>query len=198
MDKIIMSLEIYFFENEITYTGNELRPHWISEQTKAFSSSLVSFLGPCDVSTNEMVDVEDKIEGEFIKARQMIHFIAEWFQDSLPLAVTKQRLFIASFCDLLNQELGKDNLHTVVREGNDLYVSKSGEKRKLSVSIVTASSVSCLFHFGVNIEPAGAPIAAIGITELGLNPSILAKKMLSLWQKEEKEISKSICKVLPR
>lgn len=195
---MISSIETFFLDQEIPYTGNELRPHWISERTKVFAPSLVAFIGPCDVQTNEMVDVEDRVEGEFIKAKSMVHFLAEWFQDSLPLAITKQRLFISNFCNLLNQELGKDSLYSVEREGNDLYVRVNKQKKKLSVSIVTASSVSCLFHFGVNIDPAGAPVDTIGLLELGLNPSILAKKMLSLWQDEEKEIVKSICKVLPR
>lgn len=75
---------------------------------------------------------------------------------------------------------------------------KNNEKRKLSVSIVTATPVSCILHLGVNVDAQGAPVNAIGLSELGLNPSILAKKMLSLWREEESQMMKSICKVLPR
>jgi hypothetical protein len=192
-----MSLHTAFLRETILYSGAELAPHWISARTGVFASAVVAFRGACRVETGELVDLEDRREGERIEAREMLHFLGEWFENDLSLAVARQLLFIAGFAELLNARLRPG--FRVWRKGNDLYVN-DGEKvlGKLSVSIVTASPISTLFHFGVNIDPAGAPVSAVGLAELGVDADLLARDALVLWEREWAGMAKARCKVMAR
>lgn len=192
------TLHTAWLPERITYTGSELAPHWISARTKIFASSIVAFRGPCDVKTAEMVDLEDSRAGSHILAGEMIHFLGEWFEGDLGLAVARQRLLIANFAENLRARLSAEKAHALVRDGNDLFVMSGKEKAKLSVSIVTASPVSSLFHFGVNLDPRGAPVKAVGLVELGVNPEELAQAVLASWEKEWEGMNKARCKVSPR
>ena len=184
---------------KIPYTGAELAPHWISARTKVFASSIVAFRGPCQVNTGEMVDLEDSRAGKFITSGEMLHFLGEWFDGSLELAVARQRLLIAGFAELLRARISPEKAHALIRRGNDLFLSLPGkEPAKLSVSIVTASPVSTLFHFGVNIDPSGAPVKAVGLVELGGQPEDLAKAVFHSWNEEWEGMAKARCKVAPR
>jgi hypothetical protein len=193
------SMNTHWFKERITYTGAELAPHWISTRTKVFESAIVGFRGECRVATSEMVDLEDSRAGKFIQSGEMLHFLGEWFDGSLELAVARQRLLIAGFAELLRERLPADKAHALIRRGNDLYLAMPGhEPAKLSVSIVTATPVSTLFHFGVNIDPSGAPVKAVGLAELGVDPESLAKATLLSWKEEWDGMSKARCKVAPR
>jgi uncharacterized protein len=186
-------------KEKIPYTGAELAPHWISGKTGVFASGIVAFRGPCRVETGELVDLEDSREGETIVAAEMLHFLGEWFDGGLDLAVARQRLLIAGFLETLAQRVSPENARYLRRNGNDLFLVAPGAgPRKLSVSIVTATPVSTLFHFGVNIDPAGAPVNAVGLAELGVNPEELAADVLLAWREEWDSMAKARCKVLPR
>jgi hypothetical protein len=190
----VSQLHTAWLKEKIPYTGAELAPHWISSRTGAFASGIVAFRGPCLVKTEELVDLEDSREGETIQAAEMLHFLGEWFDGDLTLAIARQRLLIAGFAELLAMRLPPSNARQIRRSGNDLYVGE----RKLSVSIVTASPVSTLFHFGVNIDPSGAPVNAVGLVELGADPEELAKAVLASWNEEWQGMAKARCKVMPR
>lgn len=195
-----MSLYVSYLDKEIAYTGAELAPHWISGVTGHFGSALVAFRGPCRVKSSEMVDLEDSRRGLFIEAKEMIHFIGEWFEGDLNHAILRQRLFIASFAEELQKELENTSFR-IGRSGNDLYVhdrASGGGKKKLSVSIVTASPVSTLLHFGVNLDAGGAPVAAVGLKELGVDGPAFARKLLAKWREESDSIMKARAKVSPR
>ena len=190
-----------WFSEQIPYTGAELAPHWISARTKVFDSAIVAFRGECRVATPEMVDLEDSRAGKFIASGSMLHFLGEWFDGSLELAVARQRLLIAGFAELLRERLPPEVAHRLIRRGNDLFLRDAraaGEPAKLSVSIVTATPVSTLFHFGVNIDPSGAPVKAVGLAELRLDPEALAKATLRSWKEEWDGMLKARCKVAPR
>ena len=184
----------------LSYSGVELAPHWISARTGVFASSIVAFMGPCAVNTEDMVDMEDRMSHARIEAKEMLHFLGEWFDGGLDLAVARQRLLIAGFAEELRRHIPSLKAAHLYRRGNDLYLSDaSGENpAKLSVSIVTASPVSTLFHFGVNIDPLGAPVRAVGLKELGVNPESLARAVLSAWQNEWESMAKARCKVVPK
>lgn len=184
------SLHTAVLAGAIPYTGSELAPHWISGRTGVFASSIVAFRGPCRVATAELVDLEDRRENETIQAGEMLHFLGEWFDGDLNLAIARQRLFIAGFGELLGGRISE----RVRRVGNDLFVGEA----KLSVSIVTASPVSTLFHFGVNIDPAGAPVRAVGLKALGVDADELAREVLDLWRGEWDSMVKARCKVAAR
>lgn len=181
----------------IPYTGSELAPHWIAGRTGVFASSIVAFRGPCSVATGEMVDMQDRFANEKIVAGEMLHFLGEWFDGSLELAVARQRLLIAGFAELLRRHLPPAKAAEVWRKGNDLYLGEDSPA-KLSVSIVTSSAVSTLFHFGVNIDTQGAPVRAIGLKDLGVDADALAVEVLCAWQNEWESMATARCKVAPR
>jgi uncharacterized protein len=193
-----VSIFVKHLENTITYTGAELQPHWISKQTKFFGSAIISFAGPCDVKTDEMVDLEDRLQSFHIRSKEMLHFIGEWFEGDLNLAVAKQRLFIAGFMEVLQSKLSPENSAKLWRKGNDLYFGRGSQAKKLSVSIVTVSPVSSLFHFGVNIDASGAPVEAIGLKDLGVFTKDIVPEVLELWKTEWESMIKARAKVVPR
>lgn len=158
-----MGIQILFSHQERPYTGVELRPHFLLTELGLKGSGLAAFMGPCQVRTEHLVDWEDRLAQDRIEARKMIHFMGEFFGVTLREGVLRQRLLIASIAE---------SLPGVRREGNDLF---KGD-RKLSVSIVTASPVSLLLHLGINIDPTGAPVPAIGLLELGLSSEDISEK----------------------
>jgi hypothetical protein len=178
----------------ITYTGRELRSHWGLERTGVYGSLITAFVGPCDVPTAHLVDQEDRLANDHIRAKSMLHFIGEFYGTNLEAGVLYQRLFINWAETLLNKRLEAGV--RVVRSGDDLFVGD----RKLSVSIATVSPVSVLIHWALNIDPTGAPVKAIGLAELGLKAAELldfAKQLLHYYSEEIEGIRLAQCKVRP-
>jgi hypothetical protein len=192
----VRTIHTQWITREIEYRGPELRPHWILEHFKIPGDALVAFVGPCDVATQHLVDWEDRLAMDHIRARSMIHWIGEFFGADLAGTVAIQRLFVAILKDLLIQMSPKD-CGEWSRSGDDLYLTFEGKKRKLSVSIVTASPVSTLLHLGINIDPEGAPVAAIGLAELKIDPVQFAEAALKKMSQEYQEIHWACTKVKP-
>lgn len=151
-------------ENELKYTGEELAPHWIYKNFHIQGDAMVAFIGECEVKLTEMVDIEDVINDEPIYSKKMLNFIIEQFNIGLVEGVVRQRLLISIMKEVLESKLGGG--HKIIRSGDDIYV----DGKKLSVSIATKSLTSVLIHTGLNIDPTGAPIDAIGL-ERDLNIS---------------------------
>lgn len=154
----------------IPYTGKELSPHWIYKNFDLLGDAIVSFIGPADVSLDSMVDLEDVKKKASIGSPEMLHFIGEWFIDSLETGILLQHLFVCQVYESL-LETGVTGLK---RRGNDLYY----HQRKLSVSIATKSPISVLMHFGINIKTEGTPIPTAGLAELHVEPFVLACEVL--------------------
>ena len=160
-----------FITERIDYDGSQLASHFAYKTASLVGDSIVAFVGSCDVRAECMVDVADLANGCKIVSRQMLHFIVEHFDTDLARAVLRQRLLVSILQQDVNAGLREHNSDRFVeRDGDDLFVSG----RKLTVSVATASLVSCLIHLGVNIDPRGAPNDAIGLSELlprkGLEP----------------------------
>ncbi len=172
----------------IPYLGPELRPHYILSKHRIEGSALIAFEGPCLVETGHLVDWEDRLANDHIRAERMVHFLGEFFGLGLREGVFMQRLFVAQ----LEEELLSQGI-SVLRDGDDLFVGD----RKMSVSIVTASAVSVLLHTGVNIDPAGAPVPAIGLRELGLESGKFAQAALKRFEMEWNSIQRATTKVRP-
>jgi hypothetical protein len=150
-------MNIRFIEERLPYLGPELRPHFILSKWRIEGSTLVAFRGPCEVKTDHLVDWEDRLQNDFIRAREMVHFLGEFFGITLKEGIWIQRLVVSEILSgLLRRGLDAR------RDGDDLFVNE----KKLSVSIVTVSPVSVLLHLGINIDPEGAPVAAIGLGSL--------------------------------
>jgi len=172
----------------IAYTGHQLRSHWILDTFGLQGDALVAFTGPCHVALSEMVDLADVAAGEAIEAAQMLHLIAEHFDHDLRRAVLRQRLLI---CIIAERLAAGERVPDLRRDGDDLY---AGE-RKLSVSVATLSPVSALIHVGLNIDPAGAPVPAVGLGEWGIDSDWLAREVLEDYAAEMADVESAACKV---
>jgi len=182
-----MGFSVTFSKQERTYTGCELRPHFLLTELGMKGSGLAAFIGPCQVKTEHLVDWEDRLENDRIEAKWMVHFIGEFFGMGLREGVLLQRLLIATMAESLYPKAA------VNRKGDDLWVGD----RKLSVSIATASPVSVLLHVGINIDPAGAPVAAVGLQELGVVPESWVPEILEKVASEWADIEWACAKVRP-
>jgi hypothetical protein len=179
-------------ENPITYTGRELTPHWGLSKTGVYGSLLTAFVGPCEVPTEHLVDWEDRLADDHIRSKQMLHVLGEFFGTTLEAGVLYQRLFM-----VWAERLLRDAGLSVTRSGDDLFVNGD---HKLSVSIATVSPVSVLIHWGLNIDPEGAPVRAAGLNRLGWGSSevlAFAKKLMTHYIGELEEIRLAQCKVRP-
>ena len=185
-------MKTYFYPKKMAYHGPELRPHFLLSQFKIEGSVLSAFIGPCDVKTDHLVDWEDRLNDDSIRAKKMLHFLGEFFGVTLKEGIWIQRLIVSE----IERELRHANI-PVTREGDDLWVKVGKLRKKLSVSIVTVSSVSALLHLGINIDATGAPVAAIGLQELGVEPNALAKKILKKFQTEYEGVMRASVKVRP-
>lgn len=170
----------YRFINEnIKYDGLQLRSHWIYENTELLGDAIVAFSGPADVPSKNLVDLVDASAKAKIVSPLMLHFIAEHFDSTLAETILKQRLLCAIATEELTRKIGR---HDVERRGNDLY---DGDK-KLSVSIATASPISCLIHFGINIKTEGTPLPTRGLAEYNIDPIGFADTVMRKYVEEMK------------
>lgn len=186
-------VEYRILEESLTYSGKELRPHWGLERTGVYGSLITAFLGPCDVPTAHLVDMEDRLAHDHIRAETMLHFVGEFFGTTLEAGVLYQRLFM-NRAERLLREAGMPG---ILREGDDLRAKDGG---KLSVSIATVSPVSVLIHWGINVDPSGAPVKAAGLNQLGWPKERVldfAKELLAHYIQELEEIRIAQCKVRP-
>jgi len=132
-----------FLENEMEYDGSQLKSLWAFRQLGIKEDSIISFIGPCNVRGELMIDMEDSLQGERIYSPKMLHFIVEHFDEvSMRLICARQRLLACITKELI------DKTCEIIRDGNDLYWNG----KKLSVSIAAVSPVSAKIHFGINIE----------------------------------------------
>lgn len=179
-----------FIDKETKYTGNELAPHWIYKNFHLQGDAIVAFCGECEVKLTEMVDIEDVINDEPIYSKNMLSFIVEHFNIGLVEGVTRQRMLIC----IIKEELESKGIQ-VIRKGDDLFV----EGKKLSVSIATKSLTSILMHIGINIDPTGAPIDAIGLEFLKiLDISSFAQSVMLKYSNEIDDIILASTKVTGR
>lgn len=179
---------VSFRDERLDYTGRELRPHFLLERFGMRGNAIAAFVGACRVETADLVDWEDRLAADHIQAREMVHFIGEFFGLGLDTGIFLQRLMVASVVDSL-RERGLQ----AVRSGDDVFVGG----RKLSVSIVTATPVSQLLHLGINVDPEGAPVAAVGLRELGVEPAAWSKALLAAFAEELQSIAWAGAKVRP-
>lgn len=174
----------------LKYSGEELTPHWIYRQFDILGNALVAFTGPAEVALDHMVDLEDVKHKAPIYSPRMLHFLGEFFIDSLDQGILLQHLFLCQIYEAL-WERGAGELH---RRGNDIYF----QERKLSVSIATRSPVSVLLHAGLNIETYGTPIPTSGLQEMDIEPFEFGQQCLSRFESDVAVWNRSRVKVLPR
>ena len=183
-------LTIHVFKEAMSYDGSQLAPRWLYQQTQTPGECLLGiFVGPCFVPTENMVDIDDRKQGAHIRAQKMVHFIAEFSEWPLSKAVLAQNLMICWIAELLRGRASRE----VTRSGNDLFI----DNRKLSVSIAATSGGSSLVHIGINIDPTGAPVAAIGLAELGYSTERFVMDARETFSTEWTRLLRACSKSLP-
>ncbi len=185
-----MPLKTLIVDEEVAYSGEQLRPHWAFQTFGLLGDSAVAFLGPCDVQPEHMRDIEDLMSASRIYSENMLHFIIEHFGEGLDLAVWRQRVFMAIIAEALNARLGRPAIRRV---GSDLY---DGED-KLSVSVASVSLVSSLIHAGVNISSRNTPVSTRGLEDYGIAARDFAEEILRAYARECESALKARCKVRP-
>lgn len=187
----MLSLQTLVFDREsLTYDGVQLAPHFIYQQFDLLGDGVVAFAGPAHVALDHMVDLEDVKKKAPIASDRMLHFLGEWFIDSLDQGILLQHLFTGTIYELLLER----GIRSLRRRGNDIYF----EDRKLSVSIATKSPVSVLMHSAVNITTSGAPIPISGLREMGVEEWEFARAVLARFESDAKVWRNARVKVLPR
>jgi uncharacterized protein len=187
-------MKYHFIDEEFAYTGEELSNHWIYKNFGVLGDAVVGFIGPCDIDTMRMVDLEDVLNDDQIFSTRMLNFIIEIFGIELREGVILQRLFSAIIQSKLMDVLGKDSDIALKRIGDDLFVN---DTKKLSVSICTLSPTSILIHTGLNIQSEGTPVEAAGLSsELGIQQiKPLAVSCMKALAEEWEDIKLCCCKV---
>jgi uncharacterized protein len=177
-----------WLDREIAYDGTQLRSHWIYQQSGELGDAIAAFVGAADVPLAHMVDLVDVALQAPIFSKRMLHFIVEHFDVDLSLAIVRQRLLAAIAAEELHRRVPAE---AIERRGDDLY---DGE-RKISVSIATASPVSCLIHFAMNIRSDGTPVPTKGLADYGIDPRALADALLARYVEEIDSMATARCKV---
>ncbi|MBN1885342.1 MAG: DUF366 family protein [Candidatus Krumholzibacteriota bacterium] len=181
-------VETAVLDEGIDYDGTQLRSHFVRARGGIAGDGVVAFFGACEVSGEQLVDLEDREAGDRIVAKRMLHFIGEHF--GAPLREVDWRLLL--FAQILRDRI--EELAPGVRlrrDGDDLFLGE----RKLTVAIATATPTSCVFHLGVNVDPAGAPVSAVGLAELGVDPPALARLVLGRYAAECERVEAAMRKV---
>ena len=176
-----------FVEQEFPYDGTQLRSLFAYLEHQIQGDSVVSWVGPCSISFDHMVDGEDLLEQSPIRGARMVHFIIEKFHTPLFAGVALQRLFASIVGDWLRERTGCE----IRRDGDDLF---DGEG-KLSISIATLSPMSTLIHFAVNITNEGTPVKTACLQDLGVNARELAEGAMARLIAEVESIETACVKV---
>ena len=181
------------------YDGSQLHHAFAYEQAKVLGPTICLFRGAANVKEH-LVDLEDFLADDFIKSKEMWHFIIEIPGATITEMVIWQRLFISMCVDKLRET---PTTLDIGREGDDILVESSDDDegyRKLSVSIATLSRFSGLIHVGINIEVGdGCPVAAIGLNQFIADPenvALFGRRMASSFVYEYNNIKDATFKVI--
>ncbi len=184
-------MKTLFVTEKIKYNGEQLRPLTNYLRYGLLGNSLVSWIGPCDVTVEHMIDGEDLRAQEKIAADEMVHFVFELFDMDLKAGVVWQRLMAEMIREYVMANSKKSLAGFWKRKGDDLYL----DSKKLNISIATKSAQSCLIHLAVNHLSTGAPVPIVSLQELGIDGKKFAQDMMTLFQNEWVDVMDSSYKV---
>jgi hypothetical protein len=174
-----------FLDKELFYDGSQLKSLFGYFQCKVAGDSIVSFIGGCDISFENMADGEDIIAKAEIRGGKMLHFIVEKFNIALISGVLLQRLLTSLTVDAIRAlSQDKQMADRLVRDGDDIFL---GDK-KLSISIAAPSHTSVLIHFAMNITNENTPVATLSLQDLKVDPIKLSQYLMEKFCEEESSI----------
>lgn len=165
-------MKTLWLKEPLKYDGTQLRSLWAYRKHGELGPSCVAFRGPCSVTFEHMVDLEDLRQESRIEGSDMVHFIVELFDRDLFSAVAFQRL-IADIVSAAVTDL-TDGKVRLSRDGDDLY----WQDRKFSISIATLSPVSQLIHFAFNLSNEGTPVPTCALSDFGLAVEPVVERVL--------------------
>jgi hypothetical protein len=184
----MFSFSTKWIEQEIPYTGAELRSHFIYDHCNLLGDALIAFAGPCKVGLKQMVDLEDVKQNRPIYSEKMLHFLIEHFGIEMNRLVLLQRLLVVSiFEELLKRGIGTQ----LRRTGDDLFDGNS----KLTVSIATLTPISGVIHTGINISSKNTPVPTKGLNDYKIEAADFAQSVLKAYASEVESVWKATCKV---
>ena len=179
-------------DREFSYDGSQLRSLFAYLEFGVQGDSIVSWVGPCSIPFEHMVDGEDLLAKETIAGSKMIHFIIEKFNTQILSAVALQRLFAAICLEIVRDHVRDPNVASQFRRsGDDLYFNDG----KLSISIATVSPVSALIHFAVNVSNEGTPVKTAAVSDFKMKPGDFARLAIEKFVSEIKSIEEATVKV---
>lgn len=181
-------MHTHWLDTIIPYDGSQLRAHWIAAQTGQYGDAIVAFRGAAVVGHQHMVDLEDVAARAWIASDDMLHFIVEYFDHDLERMILRQRLLIVLIAEQLRHTQPTRHIQ---RRGDDLYDGDA----KLTVSIATASPISCLIHTGINISSANTPVLTKGLNDYDIAPKPFADAVMQSYVDELASIHHARCKV---
>jgi hypothetical protein len=177
-----------FLDKNFTYTGPELRTHFLYEHGLK-GDGFLSWVGPCEVKVDSMVDMEDRVNKDHIFSELMLHIVGEFFHKDIFYGIFVQRFIAEKAKELLCLKTKK----SFVRRGDDVYL----EDKKLNVSIATVSPLSALVHFGINISSKNTPLKTIGFEDLSVDVKDFNEELLKALKNELQSIDEASKKVKP-
>ncbi len=177
-----------FIEDKITYTGEQLHSNYAYSHFGIIGDSIIGFCGGCNITPQEMVDIEDVVSGSSIYSESMLHFIIEHFEADIEKAILRQ-LLLANIIQVQISEQKKGCLTR--RRGSDLYDNDA----KLSISVATVTPISSLIHFGVNISSSNTPVKTKGLKDYDIEPREFALNVMDRYVEEHDDIQRARCKV---
>jgi len=186
-----------FLPERIDYDGSQLSGLFGYKTIRAIDDSLIAFIGAADVR-EELVDLEDKLNNDFIKAELMLHFILIIHGNDLWRARLWQLLLVQKAFDAV-KFLCKDTNINFEKSGDDIYVvtyQDGKQENKLSVSIAAISiSGKEVVHLALNVSDRGAPVKTYSLNKLGIDPVELGSKILKDFLNEYESSRGAIYKV---
>ncbi len=185
-----------FIEKSISYDGTQLRSLFAYMDYGLQGDSIVSWIGPCNVSFDHMVDGEDLLAKAEIRGGQMVHFIVECFSTPLAEMVWQQRLLASLVHDfILEKGRVEGRVPAVRRDGDDVFVKLPDREGKFSISIATVSPVSGLLHFAVNVSNSGTPVPTASLDDLGILAAEFAMEIIKRFVAEFESVRGATTKV---
>lgn len=183
-------MKFQFVEEKLTYDGSQLRSLFAYLQYGVLGDSIMSWVGPCNIPDDKIVDGEDLLAGSEIRGGEMLHFIIEKFRVELFSGVCLQRLMASLVKETL---LGKGVVtpQQISRRGDDVYINDG----KLNISIATQSPTSTLIHFAINVSNEGTPVKTSCLNELGVEARAFSEELAEKMIAEVSSIEKATMKV---
>ncbi len=176
-----------FIKEEMNFTGEQVRSLFAYDTFNILGDSIVAFIGTCDVSLKEIVDLELAKGGKRPPyCSKMLHFIAEHFELDLEKAILREYLLLNIVKDLINEKLERN---AIKRVGTELYENDA----RIAFSLASSSPVSSLVYVGVALVSSEEG-KVNGLENYSIDAVSFANEVMDRYTKESERISQLRCR----